>query len=102
MRRRVERFVVRPIIRWQNACNRVFGATLFGAVIAAACLVAQPATAETPGRLIEAIKAKDATAVTALLRQPAEVNARSADGTTPLHWAVRLDDVDTVRSLLKA
>jgi len=58
--------------------------------------------ADTPTRLIDAIKAGNRTAVAALLKQPAEVNARAADGTTALHWAVRVDDLETVRLLLRA
>ena len=54
--------------------------------------------ADTPPRLIDAIKAGNRAAVTALLKQPAEVNARAADGTTALHWAVRVDDLETVRA----
>ena len=38
----------------------------------------------------------------ALLKQPAEVNAADADGTTPLHWAVRADDLDLSTRLLQA
>jgi uncharacterized protein len=34
------------------------------------------------------------------LSDPASVNASSPDGTTPLHWAVRADDLRTVESLL--
>ena len=40
-----------------------------------------------------AIQAGDRAAVRALLAKPAEVRATDADGTTPLHWAVRADDV---------
>jgi ankyrin repeat protein len=66
------------------------------------CVVANLSAADTPARLIDAIKAGNRAAVAALLKQPAEVNARAADGTTPLHWAVRVDDVETVRLLLRA
>jgi uncharacterized protein len=37
---------------------------------------------------------------TLALCDPASVNAPSPDGTTPLHWAVRADDLRTVESLL--
>ena len=33
-----------------------------------------------------------------LLQQKADVNVPQIDGTTALHWAVRADDLETVRS----
>ena len=56
-------------------------------------------------RLIDAVKAGNADAVRALLKQPApanDVNAAEPDGTTALHWAVRADDQDVVQLLLRA
>jgi ankyrin repeat protein len=35
-------------------------------------------------------------------KHPADVNAREVDGTTPLHWAAREDNVEEVRRLLRA
>jgi ankyrin repeat protein len=59
-----------------------------------------------PGaRLIDAVKAGNRQAIRALLdkREAAQaVRASEADGTTALHWAVRGDDLDTVRMLLRA
>ena len=49
-----------------------------------------------------AIQAGDRAAVRALLAKPGEVLATDADGTTPLHWAVRADDAATSSALLKA
>jgi ankyrin repeat protein len=40
--------------------------------------------------------------VLALLKQPAEVNAADADGTTPLHWAARADDFELSTRLVQA
>ena len=37
-----------------------------------------------------------------LLKQPAELKIAERDGTTALHWAVRADDLETVRLLLRA
>ena len=42
--------------------------------------------------LVEAVKNADAPAIRALLERPVDVNAPEADGTTALHWAVRLDN----------
>jgi ankyrin repeat protein len=41
-------------------------------------------------------------AVRALLQRNADVNAPQADGTTALHWAARLDDLDTADMLIRA
>jgi ankyrin repeat protein len=74
--------------------------------LAACCIVTSLGVAglaaDAPARLIDAVKAGDKAAVSALTKRPAEVSARAADGTTALHWAVRMDDLDTVRLLLKA
>jgi uncharacterized protein len=77
--------------------RRRLGAACLLTVLSAAGLGA----ADTP-TLIEAIKARNRAAVTVLLKQQADVNARAVDGTTPLHWAARVDDVETVRLLLRA
>src|SRR5262245_26599898 len=50
----------------------------------------------------EAIKSKDKVAVRALLQQRVNVNARDVDGTTALHWAAHLDDVETLNLLISA
>ena len=52
--------------------------------------------------LVRAVRAGDATAVAALLKQKADVNAAAIDGTTALHWAVRADDIETVDALIRA
>jgi ankyrin repeat protein len=54
------------------------------------------------GRLIDAVKAANREAIRALVKQPGELNAVEADGTTALHWAVRAADIETVRLLLSA
>jgi ankyrin repeat protein len=51
--------------------------------------------------LIDAVKAGNRTAVRTLLTR-STVNSSEADGMTALHWAVRGDDLDTVRLLIKA
>lgn len=55
------------------------------------------------GTLVEAVKQADATAVRALLRDDSvDVNTREADGTTALHWAVRIDSLDVIDVLIAA
>ncbi len=41
-------------------------------------------------------------AVRSLLQKKADVNAAQTDGTTALHWAVRLDDLETAELLIRA
>jgi ankyrin repeat protein len=52
--------------------------------------------------LTRAVQGGDATLVRSLLQRKADVNAREADGTTPLHWAVRADRQELIRMLLVA
>ena len=53
-------------------------------------------------RLIDAVKAGNRQAVSAFLKNHADVNAADPDGTTPLEWAVRADDLAMARLLLAA
>src|SRR4029434_8804968 len=53
-------------------------------------------------RLIDAIKKSDVKAVNALLNQKIDVNAKSADGTTALHWAVNEDNLEAAKALIAA
>ncbi len=56
---------------------------------------------ETP-RLVQAVKAGDRATALALLRDAEpQVAAAKPDGTTPLHWAVRQNDLALVDRLLK-
>src|SRR5690349_2240965 len=68
----------------------------------AGLLVAGTGWAHADSRLADAVKAGDKATVIALLGKRADVNAAEVDGTTPLHWAVRADDVDLTRRLLRA
>lgn len=52
--------------------------------------------------LADAVEKSDRTAIRALLRNPAGVNAAQADGMTALHWAARWDDVETARRLVES
>jgi ankyrin repeat protein len=58
------------------------------------------ASADTP--LIAAIKNQDHRAALALIRQRTPVRQTEPDGTTPLHWAVDVNDVEMVKALLRA
>src|SRR5262245_11527526 len=52
--------------------------------------------------LADAAMRQNRDAVRLLLRQKADVNASQPDGTTALHWAVRLDDLETADLLIGA
>ena len=68
-------------------------------------LAAAAAAAETAGkdtRLVQAVKAGNTAEAVALLGKKVDVNAGEADGTTPLHWAVRNDDAALVDRLIRA
>jgi ankyrin repeat protein len=53
-------------------------------------------------KLVEAIKSADKATVRTLLQKHIDVNLSEPDGTTPLHWAVREDDIETVTLLIRA
>jgi ankyrin repeat protein len=71
-----------------------------------AAVFALPAAAQTPAkrdtRLVDALKAGDTAAALTLLSKRIDVNAAEPDGTTALHWAVRLDDLNLVNRLIRA
>src|SRR4051812_49185437 len=53
-------------------------------------------------KLVDAIKKSDKTAIRGLLQKRVDVNGAEPDGTTPLQWAVYLDDVETTELLIRA
>ncbi len=53
-------------------------------------------------RLADAAQQEDRAAIRALLNQHADVNQAQPDGTTALHWAAELDDLETAGMLVKA
>jgi len=77
-------------------------------VVALPCVsatgVASAAAADT--RLLDAVARQDRAAARALLKQggpgKVDVNAKAADGVTPLHWAAHWDDVELASLLIKA
>ena len=76
--------------------TRVISALAAGLLLGTAIAAA----AEADARLLAAAQRGDRAAVRALLRQTSDVNVQDVDGTTPLHWAVRNDDVETIKLLL--
>jgi len=64
--------------------------------------VVRLSAAGTPASLVDAVKRHDRTAVRALLKQHVDANAREADGTTALHWAVWGDDGEVAAMLIRA
>jgi uncharacterized protein len=53
-------------------------------------------------RLADAAMNRDTTTVRSLIAQKVDVNTPGNDGTPPLHWVVRADDVELGQALLKA
>jgi ankyrin repeat protein len=64
-------------------------------------LVALDASGAAVG-LVDAIKSGDKAAIRTLLQQRVDVNASEPDGTTALHWAARVNDLQTAESLIRA
>jgi ankyrin repeat protein len=82
---------------------KLLGILALATFISGPALAAQttaPAPKDT--RLVDAIKAGNATTALALLQKKVDVNVPEPDGTTPLHWAVRNDDSMLIDRLLKA
>jgi ankyrin repeat protein len=71
-------------------------------VLVIALSVASLSAGRSESRLSEAIQAGNRAEIRKLLAVPAEVRAIEPDGTTPLHWAVRSDDLETSKALLAA
>ena len=71
-------------------------------VLILAQAVAHIAIGAEPGAVADAAMNGDLPLMYALLRSGADVNARGSFGTPPLHWRVRVDDLEAVKRLLKA
>jgi len=65
---------------------------------AAACCIARAADL----RLIDKVKAQDASAVRSLLAQHADINATEPDGSTALHWAAQRNGTEILDLLIAA
>ena len=77
--------------------RQLLGISLVGLSVVAAVRAAEP-----DRRLVEAARKSDTSAVRSLLKQKAAINTPATDGTTALHWVVRVDDMETAQLLLKA
>ena len=65
-------------------------------------LVSAAGASAATGDLADAVMKRDAAAVRTLMQRKADVNGPQADGTTPLLWAVRNDDLETADVLIRA
>jgi len=65
-------------------------------------LAAATAVRADDGALIAAAQAQDHATAVSLIAKGADVKARSADGTTALHWAAHYGDADLVDRLIRA
>src|SRR5262245_45172460 len=67
-----------------------------------ALFVARVAVGAETSTVADASMNGDLAAMQALLKKGANPNARGSFGTPPLHWRVRVDDLDGAKRLLKA
>ena len=75
-----------------------FAASLLAVQLALVSSVA----AQSDTRLAEAAMKRDAVALRRLVEQKADVNAPGRDGTPPLHWLVRVDDLESAGLLIRS
>jgi uncharacterized protein len=68
----------------------------------ASSVVAADTVATKDTRLVQAAKAGNSAAASALIQKRVDPNVPEADGTTALHWAVRSNDLTLVDRLIKA
>ena len=80
--------------------QRVVRAAL--AAVVGAFTIATAVMASGAVSVADAAMTGDRTAVVALLKQGADVNATQGDAVTALHWAARLGDAEMARTLLAA
>src|SRR5215213_1966648 len=75
----------------------------FQAIIGSMLVLATSGPALAAGSEVADAAAKgDRAAVRSLIQRKADVNAPQVDGTTALHWAARVDDLDLAEMLLAA
>jgi len=71
-------------------------------LVAAGAICAPLVAADVDRRLIDAVRAQDATQVRALLSGRADVNVRADDGSTALLWAAHANDLEVATVLVRA
>jgi len=76
--------------------------TLLVACAMAVNAFAADTVANKDTRLVQAAKAGNSAAAMALIQKRVDPNVAEPDGTTPLHWAVRNNDLTLVERLIKA
>src|SRR5262245_22797527 len=74
------------------------GGCVVGLVLCASTTEAAVAAAS----VADAVKRADKTAVRTLLQQRADVNIPEPDGSTALHWAAYIDDLEAADLLIRA
>src|SRR5688572_10258567 len=72
------------------------------AIGASLIVLLSAASAFAASEVADAVMKGNRAAVRALIDRKADVNAPQVDGTTALHWAVRVDDVEMADMLLRA
>jgi ankyrin repeat protein len=73
--------------------------------VAAACVVillSITGLSAANADLADAVMTGNKAAVRSLLQKKADINAAQSDGTTALHWAARLDDLETAELLIRS
>src|SRR5262245_43952389 len=89
-----------------SAARRIAARGVFVVVLTmgagSAFALSAAAGTESDARVANAAEARNTTAVLALVKQRAEVNAAQPDGATALHWAAHWNDLEMTRALLGA
>ena len=85
-----------------RAALRIGGAAVRISAVALVAGLFGSGAAWAEDSLVDVVQAKNHDAAVALIAKGADVQARSADGTTALQWAVYNDDADLVARLIKA
>jgi uncharacterized protein len=74
----------------------------FLSIVAVAAMLVGTGAAYAEDSLVDVVQAKNHDLAVTMIAKGADVHARSADGTTALHWAAYNDDADLVQRLIKA
>ena len=82
--------------------RKSIGRTILHSVIAAALLPATFLGAPAESTIADLAMNRNMAAVRSLVKQGVDMNAPGPDGSTALHWAVRIDDADTAAVLIRA